>query len=982
MARRTLEMSSSMTVTVLSPVTGGPFFGELLKGIAGVVGEAGGRVVVLQTLDAGHSRDELLSAPDFAMPTGLVNSDGFISITAAAPCSHLERLRAAGKPVVLASGSVGGFDAPSASPDNRGGVQAAVAHLIAHGHRRIGFAANLLQSDIRERHDAYQAAMRAGGLEPDRAWFFEASDNGEAGGRGAGRALVDAGVPVSALVAATDRNALGLMEELAGWGVAVPQDLAIVGFDGIERGSFSSPTLSTVNQHFDKVGALAARLVLAQLRGEPVASGPQSIPSTFVPRESCGCPRLAGGAGTHSTGAGADAGLADWLRHLLLAGNEGSVADSVLTDELAAFGEAIGQAAETGQEVPVARVNGVAAAVMSCGPSPEELRGVAGAVTEHISRFAAGSTDRSPAGGAALTRCAAQLSAVLWQAQAGAYLDRSASLELAVSEQYDVGLHLLAGDLGEASGLGWMSSTNARVGCLALWDGDPAGGRLRVAGLYEPVGALTGLVGETMTLEQFPPPSMVARGDARLGQLTFVIPVKVGGTDWGLLAVVGTVDATSASGREAFNQWAALLTTSLAAEAMSRQLVEERTLLSAIVGALPHGVCWADSTGTVQGCNQALAELIGCTTPEEVNGRHWAELSRQREVARPVAEWTGRVAAGGDPVINAELAVGPVEDRRSVLVSIVPLPSAAGDGGLLSIWADVTSQRSLEQRLAAASRLESIGQLAAGIAHEINTPMQYIGDNGAFLAKAFGAVTALIDDVIELAVTHGADPATIERLSSGARLELLTARIPQAARQVTEGVEAVSRIVRSLRTFAHPGGEELEPVDLAQLVDSTLAVCRNEWKYVAQVDLAIGADLPAVRAVPGMINQVCLNLIVNASHAIADRRAATGTEELGRITVTARSAGDFAELLVADDGGGIPEPIRERIYDQFFTTKPAGKGTGQGLAICRNIITRHDGTIDFTTSPAGTTFRVRLPLWQPSDAGREMPASGASTATP
>jgi PAS domain S-box-containing protein len=401
-----------------------------------------------------------------------------------------------------------------------------------------------------------------------------------------------------------------------------------------------------------------------------------------------------------------------------------------------------------------------------------------------------------------------------------------------------------------------MSATDARLGCLALWDGEAAGGQLLVAGVYDPAGALPHLVGTTMSLDRFPPAELVARGDAGGGKLTFVIPVRIGDDDRGLLAVVSDVEPTIASSRDRFNQWAALLASSLAAEEMKRLLSEERALLSTIVEALPHGVCWADASGAVRGCNQALVDLVGGAGVDDVIGRRWVELSSDHEVARSIAAWTAEVAASGEPVINAELGVGPIGDRRSVLLSVVPLP-AGGDGGLLSIWADVTSLRSLEQRLAAAARLEAIGQLAAGIAHEINTPMQYIGDNGAFLAKAFAAVSGTVDDLLDLARSNGADADTIERISSGAKLELLRTRIPDAARQVTEGVVAVSQIVRSLRMFAHPGGQEVEPVDLAQLIESTLAVCRNEWKYLAEVEVDLPADLPPVRAVPGMINRIC-----------------------------------------------------------------------------------------------------------------------------
>jgi PAS domain S-box-containing protein len=401
-----------------------------------------------------------------------------------------------------------------------------------------------------------------------------------------------------------------------------------------------------------------------------------------------------------------------------------------------------------------------------------------------------------------------------------------------------------------------------------------------------------------------------------------------------------------------------------AAEAMGDMLADERSLLSAIVEAMPHGVCWVSSSGEIQGCNQTLVDLFGYASIDQVQGRYWRDVVRGDAAVEQIEAWWTKVSEG-EPVINQEFTYGPVHDRRVVMVSVVPLVSVSGESGVLSLWADMTTQRSLEQRLAEASRLESIGQLAAGMAHEINTPMQYINNNGAFLGKGFGSLSSLVDDLLELAADGGADPAVIERLTSGAKLDLLRTRVPEAVTQVCDGVDAVSHIVSSLKTFAHPNTDRFEGVDLGLALDATVTVTHPEWEPVAELDLDLGDDLPLVRAVPGMINQVLLNLIVNAAHAIDDRRRAEATDELGRIGITCRLVGDLIEVAVTDDGGGIPDEVRHKIYDQFYTTKPVGKGTGQGLAACRNIVIRHEGTIDFTTSPAGTTFTIQLPVWKP-----------------
>ena len=186
--------------------------------------------------------------------------------------------------------------------------------------------------------------------------------------------------------------------------------------------------------------------------------------------------------------------------------------------------------------------------------------------------------------------------------------------------------------------------------------------------------------------------------------------------------------------------------------------------------------------------------------------------------------------------------------------------------------------------------------------------------------------------------------------------------IPKALDQTLEGSERVARIVRAMREFSHPGSEEKQQIDLNRAIESTTIVTRNEWKYVADLITDFDPDLPPVPCLTDEFNQAILNLIVNAAHAISEIVAASG--EQGTITITTRVDSGWAEIRVADTGGGIPEKHRSRIFDPFFTTKPVGKGTGQGLAIVYGVIVeKHGGTIDFVTEEGrGTTFILRLPL--------------------
>ncbi len=275
----------------------------------------------------------------------------------------------------------------------------------------------------------------------------------------------------------------------------------------------------------------------------------------------------------------------------------------------------------------------------------------------------------------------------------------------------------------------------------------------------------------------------------------------------------------------------------------------------------------------------------------------------------------------------------------------------------------------LQTQVLQLQKLESIGRLASGVAHEINTPAQFVGDNVYFLSDSFDQLVSLIKPLgaLRKACEVGAPPsellASVARAEEEADSEFLLEEIPKALRQCREGVDRISGIVRAMKEFAHPGTAEKKDVDLNRIVESTLVVSRNEWKYVAEVEKELDPELPPVPCLPGEFSQVILNLVVNAAHAIQEE-IGDGSEAKGTISVGTRRVGDSAEIWIRDTGGGIPEAIRGQIYDPFFTTKEVGKGTGQGLAIARStIVDKHAGTLDCESEPGqGTTFRIQLPL--------------------
>ena len=279
-------------------------------------------------------------------------------------------------------------------------------------------------------------------------------------------------------------------------------------------------------------------------------------------------------------------------------------------------------------------------------------------------------------------------------------------------------------------------------------------------------------------------------------------------------------------------------------------------------------------------------------------------------------------------------------------------------------------QRDLnEVQIRQAQKLESIGQLAAGIAHEINTPAQYAGDNLRFvregltdLAAVWQRATAMAAEVKSGAAT-GESAGAFEQECQRLDAEYLLQEMPKAAEQALEGVERISKIVRAMKEFSHPGSADMTLTDLNKAIESTLTVSHNEWKYHAELITHFDPSLPPVPCLPGEFNQVILNLIVNAAHAIAEV-AEKNDGGMGVLEVSTAKVGDWAEVRVRDTGPGIPEHVRSRLFEPFFTTKPVGKGTGQGLPIARSVVVdKHRGTIHFETEVGkGTTFIVRLPL--------------------
>jgi PAS domain S-box-containing protein len=396
-----------------------------------------------------------------------------------------------------------------------------------------------------------------------------------------------------------------------------------------------------------------------------------------------------------------------------------------------------------------------------------------------------------------------------------------------------------------------------------------------------------------------------------------------------------------------------------------RRNEEDLRQLSVVVDQSPASIVITDSQGNISYVNRKFTQITGYA-PEEAIGAN-PRLLKSGYVSDDVyrnlwkvitsgGEWRGELC---NKKKNGELF------WESATIS--PITNAKGSiCHFLAIKEDITERRSIESQLRQAQKLEAVGQLAAGIAHEINTPTQFVTDNLTFLRDACKTIHALLEQYRN--VVHGepgktVDPLVRSKLEQADRdsdLDFLIQEMPSAIEQALEGAARVAKIVRAMKEFSHPDSTEKALADLNKAIDTTITVARNEWKYFADVETVYDSNLPPINCHLGEVNQVILNLVVNAAHAIKDK---IRDGEKGLITISTRGKDDVVEISVTDTGMGIPESIRSRVFDPFFTTKDVGKGTGQGLALAYTVIVKkHGGKIWFETEAGrGTTFFLQLP---------------------
>ncbi|WP_162248086.1 nitrogen regulation protein NR(II) [Angustibacter sp. Root456] len=407
--------------------------------------------------------------------------------------------------------------------------------------------------------------------------------------------------------------------------------------------------------------------------------------------------------------------------------------------------------------------------------------------------------------------------------------------------------------------------------------------------------------------------------------------------------------------------------------ALARQVVHllelRRTLLSyhTVVDGVGNVVFHIDEQGRLVSVTPTWAKLTGFGVVRSL-GRALSDFVHEDDRDRFTEQLGAGQSGQTPPVVLCRLLRLGGADVPVEIVARGLVDEGGRHLGLVGVIADITERQAREVEAQHLQKLEALGRLSAGLAHEINTPIQFVGDNARFLAESYQTMLKLLLTYRKvLDVESGAIPwwerqELIQQAEREADVDYLAEEVPAAVEQSLEGVERVASLVRAMKTFSHPGTTEKAPADLNEALRATMTVARNQVKYIADEVLDLG-DIPLVVCNIADLNQVFLNMVINAADAIEE------TGERGAITITSCLQDGQVAVSVSDTGAGIPEPLQLKIFEPFFTTKDVGRGTGQGLALARAVVhDQHGGSITVRSRVgAGTTITIHLPIEPPSD---------------
>ncbi len=408
---------------------------------------------------------------------------------------------------------------------------------------------------------------------------------------------------------------------------------------------------------------------------------------------------------------------------------------------------------------------------------------------------------------------------------------------------------------------------------------------------------------------------------------------------------------------------------------VEEQLSKERQTLSITLASIGEAIVTVDLSGKIILFNQAAEKLTGFSQNEAVDHTmqdvfQILDEKKNLVLKDPISylldleEKAQKNSTTKHPILLTK------EHKRILIAGKIStiLVDQARPAGYVIIFDDVTQSELQAAQSMLSSKMESIGQLAAGIAHEINTPIQYVGDNLEFIKRSFETmkfIDQLQQDLIESS-KHSSRKATIIKEQRALKqVEYFLNEVPLAVEESLDGVERVRKIVQAIREFSHPSQKMNALADVNKGILTTITISKNEWKYCADLETQLDPNLPLIWCKIDELNQVLLNLIVNAAHAIQEKQK-NGDAAKGKITIQTRQDKDSLLIEVSDSGCGIPESLINRIFDPFFTTKDVGKGTGQGLSLAHNIIVNHhQGSIRVkSTVNIGSTFTIQLPIDQ------------------
>lgn len=570
-------MRDRLTVGVLIPFLGGFYFASLLEGARRAARERSARIVAFQTTGL----DLFWAAEETTRPLGWNRIDAWLGMTDLAGSAHYDRVAAARKPLVTVSCQVPGYDTCAVLPDNQGGARLAVAHLVAHGHRKIAFAGSTRQTDVRERYEGYKEGLRAAGIDPDPALFFEANSARELDGREVGRRLLSADLPCTAVIAGTDLNAVGIAHEVQWAGRRIPGDLAVVGFDDVEPAQYAATPIATLRLPYEAVGYRAAELLLRRVIDGETLPATVRLPVTFVGRASCGCSAF--GELWHAEHDETSRERFERRLRELLGGidPQGPPAPAP-GDAAATLASHVGALVHGDPGLDGAALRAACCALLADKPDAERVERLLSAVEEAAwDRLATA----SPALGASARGALRELRFELLRVWRSTEQMRLGYDNASLDANRRIQLALVSSTGRDPSDLGWMSWSRTRCAVFGQWRPATGDGRRRFVeqSVYHRTGPSQARPAEEHPPEEIPTAELCALADEAADDIVSVVPIQGAGANRGLLIVVGPIHHSIVDLTGNLAQWSVLLGAALDREELAASL-KDSALHDALTG--------------------------------------------------------------------------------------------------------------------------------------------------------------------------------------------------------------------------------------------------------------------------------------------------------------------------------------------------------------------------------------------------------------